>query len=64
MELGDRIKFPIQGARPGHKNDNGEGYSLVILDANNVNHYFNSDGTYDGWSSDPCVDGDTGINLN
>lgn len=27
-------------------------YLLVIKDANNIYHYFNHDGSYDGWSKE------------
>ena len=30
-------------------------YELVITDANGIDHYFNEDGTYDGYSKDPCI---------
>ena len=30
----------------------GANYKLVILDANNIYHYFNRDSSYDGWSKD------------
>lgn len=29
-----------------------ENYGLVILDASGMYHYFNKDGSYDGWSKD------------
>lgn len=27
-----------------------ENYGLILTDADGVTHYFNEDGTYDGWS--------------
>lgn len=59
-----KIAYPIKEAKPGNVPLDEGGYALVILDANEVSHYFNQDGTYDGYSSDPCVDGETGICLN
>lgn len=53
-----KISFPIIKAY------NSDNYSLVILDFNSVYHYWNEDGTYDGYSHDPCVNGETGIVLN
>lgn len=53
-----RITLPIVGSR---KSDI---YALILTDSAGVYHYFNPDGTYDGYSSDPHVDGETGISLN
>lgn len=58
------ITFPIKEAKPGAVPLYEEGYALVITDANNVEHYFNQDGTYDGYSPDPSVDSATGTCLN
>jgi len=52
------ITFPIIES---YSSDN---YALILVDSADVIHYFDFDGTYDGWSSDPHIDGDTGVNLN
>jgi hypothetical protein len=39
-------------------------YALILIDSANIIHYFNFDGTYDGYSHDPEICGKTGINLN
>jgi len=39
-------------------------YSLILRDSAGVYHYFNPDGTYDGYSSDPHIDSETGASLN
>jgi len=35
-------------------------YALILRDSAGVDHYFNPDGTYDGYSADPHIDGETG----
>jgi hypothetical protein len=35
-------------------------YALILRDSASVYHYFNPDGTYDGYSADPHIDGETG----
>lgn len=35
-------------------------YALILTDSAGVYHYFNPDGTYDGYSADPHIDGQTG----
>ena len=54
------ITHPIKQARPSSSGN----YAFIIVDANNIEHYFNWDGTYDGYSHEPCMDGETGICLN
>lgn len=39
-------------------------YPLIIIDSDNVIHYWNFDGSYDGFSCDPCIDFKTRINKN
>jgi len=39
-------------------------YGLIITDALGVEHYFDYDGTYDGWSKDCNPDGSCGLPLN
>ena len=39
-------------------------YALILTDSAGVDHYFNPDGTYDGYSADPHTDGMKGQNLN
>ena len=59
------IAFPIKEAKPGSvPKHEGGAYALVVIDANNVLHYFTYEGEYDGWASAPCVDGETGTCLN
>jgi hypothetical protein len=52
------INFPIINS------ESSEWYALTILDSSNVTHYFNFDGTYDGYSSNPGIDCNTGVSLN
>lgn len=53
-----KIRLPIVDARYS------ENYALIITDSAGVEHYFNFDGSYDGWSHAPCVDRDTGTCMN
>jgi len=53
-----RITLPIVDSR---KSDI---YALILTDSAGVYHYFNPDGTYDGYSADPHIDGETGTSLN
>lgn len=53
-----RITLPIVDSR---KSDI---YALILTDSAGVYHYFNPDGTYDGCSADPHIEGNTGISLN
>ena len=39
-------------------------YPLMIVDNNDIIHYWNHSGNYDGYSYDPCIDGETRINKN
>lgn len=41
-----------------------ENYALILTDSAGVIHYFNFDGTYDGYSHDPCIDAETGTSKN
>ena len=41
-----------------------ENYALMILDANNVTHYWDFDGSYNGMSSDCNTDPQSGTCLN
>ena len=41
-----------------------EYYCIMFLDSNQITHYVTCDGDYDGYSHDPCVDPETGQNLN
>ena len=52
------IKFPIQKA---YKSDN---YALIIIDFIGIYHYFNEDGSYDGYSHNPEIDGKSKTNMN
>lgn len=54
------ITHPIQTTRPS---SSGE-YAFILTDANHIEHYFNWDGTYDGYSNPPCYDGKSGMCLN
>ncbi len=49
-------KVTIQTPIKSYKTDTGN-YGLIIQDALNVYHYFDYDGTYDGWSVDTNPDG-------
>ena len=59
-----KILTPIKGARvdTGKERNKGtgekkHGYGLIITDALNIEHYFDYDGTYDGWSVNVPPDG-------
>ena len=54
------IACPIKKAEKGKT----KAYCLIVTDANNVVHYFDRDGRYDGYSSDPHIDGGSGSCLN
>ena len=56
MEL--KIRFPILETKES------ENYALILKDSNSKYHYFNFDGTYDGYSHEPNIDGVTGTCLN
>jgi len=51
---GVKITLPIVDSRKSGI------YALILTDSTGVNHYFNPDGTYDGYSADPHIDGETG----
>jgi len=53
-----RINYPIV------KTDSDKYYPLMILDSSGVTHYWDHDGNYDGCSSDPHIDYESGICLN
>ena len=53
-----KITLPIVDSR---KSDI---YALILTDSAGVDHYFIPDGTYDGYSSDPHIDGKTGTYMN
>lgn len=59
-ELVPNISYPILKCVPSNSGE----YLFIITDKNNVEHYFNKDGTYDGWSNPPCTDGSSGISMN
>lgn len=41
-----------------------EFYSLILTDSLGVDHYFNHDGTYDGYGHDPHLCGESGTCKN
>ena len=53
-----KIRFPIKKAYPSNI------YPLIVLDADDICHYWNNEGGYDGCSCDPHIDIDTRINMN
>ena len=52
------IAFPVKNVRKS------EQYGLIFEDSAGVTHYWNFDGTYDGMSSDPNTDPQSGTCLN
>ncbi len=56
--LNMNITFPII------KSYNSEFYGLIIEDFSGVVHYWKFEGSYDGFSCDPHIDGNTGTSLN
>lgn len=56
MEL--KLKFPILETKQSNN------YALIMKDSDLKYHYFNFDGTYDGYSHEPNIDGETGTYLN
>lgn len=53
-----KITLPIVDSKKS------ENYALILIDSAQVVHYFNFDGTYDGYSHDPHICGGTGTTLN
>ncbi len=53
-----KITFPIL------KSYSSEQYALIIEDSTGLIHYWIEDGSYDGYSHDPCIDGESGTNNN
>ena len=53
-----KIKLPILKAY------DSEFYPLILDDSAGLSHYFNFDGTYDGYSHETGTDGETGICKN
>lgn len=53
-----KILFPIKKAYPSKE------YGLIIEDSADIIHYWNHDYSYDGYSSDPCIDITTRTNKN
>jgi len=49
-----KITHPIVASKSSPR------YSLILTDSAGTYHYFNPDGTYDGYSADPHIDGNTG----
>ena len=58
MDIKLRVTFPVL------KSWSSEIYALMILDSAGVTHYWDFDGTYDGYSSESIVDCHTGAHLN
>jgi len=56
--LEPKINHPIV------KDYSSDVYGRIVLDSLGVTHYWNHDGSYDGWASPPCIDGESGICLN
>ena len=53
-----KISLPVK------KVYSSEIYPLMIIDADDITHYWNPDGDYDGYSHDPCIDPETKTNMN
>ena len=51
-------------ALPIIKSEKSENYALILTDSAGIIHYFNFDGTYDGYSHDPHICGGTGTSMN
>ena len=53
-----KISFPVKDVYASRH------YPLIITDADDVFHYWNNDGDYDGYSHDTCIDEETRTNKN
>lgn len=53
-----KIELPIMEAKTSPY------YALILTDSLGLNHYFNFDGTYDGYSSDCDCRSKIGFSLN
>lgn len=53
-----KISFPVK------KVYSSKIYPLMIVDADDIIHYWKHSGDYDGYSHDPCIDDETRINKN
>jgi len=51
----DKVKIIL----PIIKSEKSKYYSLILTDSASIEHYFNHDGTYDGYSHDPHLCGKT-----
>lgn len=56
MEL--NITFPVI------ESYSSERYALIIIDSASVTHYWDFDGSYDGYSTEIGIDGETGTCSN
>lgn len=53
-----KITLPIIDSK------SSENYALILTDSAGIMHYFNFDGTYDGYSHNPNTCGETGTSKN
>lgn len=56
----DEVKITL----PILESKSSENYALILTDSAGVVHYFGFDGVYDGYSHDPNICGESGVNLN
>lgn len=56
----DKVKITL----PIIDSKTSESYALILTDSVGIIHYFNFDGTYDGYSHDPHLCGRTGTCSN
>ena len=53
-----KVTLPIIASRTS------KNYALILTDSAGLIHYFNFDGSYDGYSHDPHICNETGISKN
>jgi len=58
------IELKLEVELPIIKAWKSENYALMVTDSAGITHYWDSDGTYDGWSAPGCIDIETKQNLN
>jgi histone acetyltransferase (RNA polymerase elongator complex component) len=56
--------IPFKITLPVKKVYSSKIYPLMIIDANDITHYWDNNGNYDGYSHNTCIDGQTRINKN
>ncbi|MEM9859073.1 MAG: hypothetical protein AAF843_17065 [Bacteroidota bacterium] len=56
----DKVKITL----PIISSSRSDNYPLILIDSAGITHYFNFDGSYDGYSHPTNICGSNGTNLN